>query len=168
MDRKQTSISRFVVALEKEEEKYKQRPPELDIKPSTPVRTKVQRFEDGSKSPGLFRSSGKIFKLRNKQGSKVQSTIKMFLNTEPEVTNPIQGINIGKHKKPTWLGACGKPSLAKTSRPRKDSLTLEGGKHVKGKKREGIGQWPLARWLLAGSVRAKESGVGTSSLPGKG
>ena len=52
-----------------------------------------------------------------------------------------------------------KPTLAKASRLGKGSITLEGGKNVNVKKKEGIGPRPLDRWLLAGYDRTVGSGV---------
>ena len=154
LEKKQISISRFVVALEKKVEE-KQRPPapEPKPKPPTPVRTKVWRLEEISRSPGLSSSLVKVSKMRNKPGNKIQSTIKKFLiaDTEAEDNSP--------SKRPLWPGACGKPVLAKTSRPGKGTLALEGGKYAKVKKREGIGPRPLDRWLLAGSDKTKGSAV---------
>ena len=55
IDRKQVSISKFVVALEKKEEEIKERPPNLKPKPLTPIRTKIRRFEEKANSPGVSR-----------------------------------------------------------------------------------------------------------------
>ena len=49
----QVSISKFEVALEKKEEDIKERPPNLKTKPSTPIRTKIRRFEEKANSPGV-------------------------------------------------------------------------------------------------------------------
>ena len=55
IDRKQVSISKFVMALEKKEEEIKERPPNLKPKPLTPIRTKIRRFEEKDNSPGVSR-----------------------------------------------------------------------------------------------------------------
>ena len=51
----QVSISKFEVALEKKEEDIKERPPNLKTKPSTPIRTKIRRFEEKDNSRGVSR-----------------------------------------------------------------------------------------------------------------
>ena len=78
IDRKQVSISKFVVASEKKEEEIKERPPNLKTKPSTPIRTKIRRFEEKANSPGVSRTSRSIKKSRPEP--KVQSIRKFFMS----------------------------------------------------------------------------------------
>ena len=113
INKRQTLISRFMVALEKEEEKYKQRPPTPKLKPSTPVSTKVLRLEEGTRSPGISlpKSTRKILKCRDKPGSRIQTTMKKFLLAEDVA--PKEGANDKGSDKPVRLGGSQQACLGK-------------------------------------------------------
>ena len=74
---RQVSISKFVVAVERKEEQLVTTP---GVR--TPVSIRVKRLEDKVRSP--IRTLRKVTKLKDKPGSKVQSTIKKFLISEVE------------------------------------------------------------------------------------
>ena len=115
-----------MVALEKKEEEIKERPPNLKPKPSTPIRTKIRRFEEKAYSPGVSRTSRSIKKSRPEP--KVQSIRKFFMSplkkTGDTQDGPLEIIRTPRNKKPIRLGALSKPKVARSSGPPKEIIGI--------------------------------------------
>ena len=87
---------------------------------STPVRTKVQRFEKLAKEPEVGKSLRKVRKMKDKPGEGVQSSIKKFLQKVEKVEGPSSNKAKGNMKQmdpkgleiSTTDGASTKPRLA--------------------------------------------------------
>ena len=155
--RKQISISKFVVALEKKEEYVGEEVNKSKL--STPVSVRIKRLEEKVRSPGVTRSSRKILKVKDKPGIKIQSMIKKFLISE--VVMEERNLGPSRCNKVTMkLGACSRPSLARISRPEKEPQTPKGGKCAREKKWNStrpLGS--LERWLLPGNYKTEGSSV---------
>ena len=116
-------------------------------KVSTPVWTKVQRFEKLSKDQEVGKSLRKVKKIRDKPGEGIQSSIKKFLQKVEEVEAHITKVTGGSDKfspkgplKPSSSGASTKPRLANIrSSPAIRTPPREGGKKGGGRTRKSIG-----------------------------
>ena len=124
---------------------------------STPVRTKVQRYEAMSKQGEIGKTLRKVKKLRDKPGEGAQCSIKKFLqrveNVEEIKSKVKMGspISKGPHG-PLSHGATARSESAKTtSRLTAEPSVGEGGKKAGGRLRDRTRSGgTLGRWLLLG------------------
>ena len=141
--------------------------PEVNVRKqgrSTPVRTKVQRFEKLAREPEVGKSLRKVRKMKDKPGEGIQSSIKKFLQKVEKLEGPSSNQAKGEPKVmdpkgpaiPDTDGASTKPRLAslrsalsRRSSPNQGPLPKGGGKKGKGRVREGKGSIrTLEKWLL--------------------
>ena len=116
-------------------------------KVSTPVRTKVQRFEDISKDLEIGKTLRKVKKVRDRPGEGVQASIKKFLQKVEKMEGPSIPNKDGASTKPSLASL--RLALSTTSSPKQGPLPKGGGKKGKGRVRDGRGSVrTLEKWLL--------------------
>ena len=124
-------------------------------KVSTPIQTKVQRYEAMCRQGEVGKTLRKVKKIRDKPGEGAQCSIKRFLQRldnleELETKVKMGSLNPKGPQGPSSNGATTKPELAKgPSRPASGSPVRVGGKKAGGRSRIRTGsEGTLGKWLL--------------------
>ena len=124
---------------------------------STPVSSRIKRFEKKEDSPRLSRTSRNIKKP--KPGTKVQNIRKFFMSStkSPEAKPSVDRKTLenktkNKAKRPLWPGTPSKPRVASTSRPPEEPPPQVGGKCGRVRRKDSTGpSRSLEGWLRTGS-----------------
>ena len=134
------------------------------LKVSTPIRTKVQKYEAMCKQGEVGKTLRKVKKVRDKPGEGAQCSIKRFLQRldnleELETKVKMGSLNPKGPQEPSPNGATTKPVLAKgPSRPTLGTPARVGGKKAGGRPRVRTGSaGTLEKWLLTLSKKSGPS-----------